>query len=301
MLDVRRLRVLAAVARHGSFAGAASELGYTPAAVSQQIAALERESGIRAFRRHARGARLTDAGQVLLRHAEQIFAQIAAAESELEAHRDARHREVRVAAFPAAWKALVPRAVEVVRNRHPDVELRLRSAEPEESIPALNHAELDVALVYEPNCGPPLDESLERVHVSEHPLYVALPRAHTLAEQPEVTLADLATTPWVDAEDLLLRPACQASGFEPEVAFTSDDYTAVQGFVATGEAAALVPLNSVVPRDDVVVRPLSEPPTRRVIAVSSPFRAAAAKAFIDAVREVARVEEGERHLRVVAR
>jgi DNA-binding transcriptional LysR family regulator len=293
MLDVRRLRVLAEVARAGSFAGAAAELGYTPAAVSQQIAALEREAGVRLFTRHARGAEPTQAGRVLLGHAEIVLAQLAVAEDDLDAHRDARDGTVRVAAFPAAWKTLVPHAVNLLRERRPELRVALENAEPEDSVPALRRGDVDVAVGYEPNEAPPAPEDLRRHHLADHRLYVVFPRGHRLAGVPQLSLGDLAAVPWVDAGDHLLHTACAAYGFEPKIVFESSEYTTVQGFVATGAAVALVPVNALAPTADIVVRDVAGAPARSVVALSRSFGPSTTSAFVDALLEAARAVEAE--------
>src|SRR4051794_37300908 len=130
MLDVRRLRVLREVAAHGSFSAAADALSYTQSAVSQQIAALEREAGTRLVERSARGVKLTDAGRALVGHADAILARLADAEQELEAISGVRGGRLRLAAFPSACATLMPLAVARFRERHPGVELSLHPADP---------------------------------------------------------------------------------------------------------------------------------------------------------------------------
>ena len=149
MIDVKRLRVLREVAQQGSFSAAGEALGYTQSAVSQQIAAFERETGTTLVERNARGVRLTDAGRALVEHADGILARLAAAEDELEAIAGLRGGRVRLASFPTAGATLVPFAIADFSQRHPEVELSLVEAEPEEAIPALKGGELDIALTFE--------------------------------------------------------------------------------------------------------------------------------------------------------
>jgi DNA-binding transcriptional LysR family regulator len=131
------------------------------------------------------------------------------------------------AAFAAAWKTLVPQAVRLLRDGDPRVEVALENAEPEASIPALCRADLDLAVVYEPNEAPPPTEDLHRDPLADHRLCVVLPRTHPLAARAHLSLADLADAAWVDAGDHLLHAACSAAGFVPKVVFESRDYTAV--------------------------------------------------------------------------
>src|SRR3954447_19858707 len=146
MLDVRRMRVLREVSRRGSFSAAAESLAYTQSAISQQIAALEREAGTRLVERNARGVRLTDAGRVLVDHADAILARLADAEAELEAIAGLRGGRLRLVAFPSAGATVMPEAIARFRERHPGVELTLEPAEPEPSIARLRTGEVDVAL-----------------------------------------------------------------------------------------------------------------------------------------------------------
>src|SRR5215212_3557370 len=144
MLDVRRMRVLREVAQRGSFSAAADALAYTQSAVSQQIAALEREAGTRLVERNARGVRLTDAGHALVQHADAILARLADAEAELEAIAGLRGGRLRLAAFPSACATLMPLAVARFRERHPGVDLSLCPAEPDDGRRLLRGGESDI-------------------------------------------------------------------------------------------------------------------------------------------------------------
>jgi DNA-binding transcriptional LysR family regulator len=290
--DVRRLRVLHAVARHGSFAAAAGELQYTPSAVSQQIAALEREAGAVLVERGPRGARLTQAGAVLERHAAIVLGQLAAARAELHALTRLRGGTLRLTAFESAWAALVPAAVRAYRDRHPDVDLQLAEADPVEAVAAVRAGECDVALVFEPNGVEHLD-GLEREAIAEDPLWAVLPVGHALAGRERVALAELASEPWVAPTSWcgrVVRGACASAGFEPGVVFSSSDYGAIQGFVGAGAGVALVPRLALNGSERVVARPLEgTAPSRHVAAITAPAgpRPAAADAALAALREAA--------------
>src|ERR687883_1422627 len=153
MLDVRRLRVLRAVAQQGSFSAAAEALSFTQSGVSQQIAALEREAGALLVQRNARGVRLTEAGEALVRHAEAILARLAEAEAELEAIAGLRGGRLRMASFESAGSTLMPLAIAAFRERPPAVELSLSLSEPEDSLPQLRAGELDLALTFDSHGG----------------------------------------------------------------------------------------------------------------------------------------------------
>src|SRR3954453_4563461 len=148
MLDVKRMRVLREVAVHGSFSAAAEALSFTQSAVSQQIAALERETGTTLVERSARGVRLTDAGRALVKHTDAILARLTEAESELEAIAGLRGGRVRMAAFESAAATLMPPAIAEYRSRHPAVELSMALSEPEDSLPQLRAGELELAVIF---------------------------------------------------------------------------------------------------------------------------------------------------------
>jgi len=296
MLDVRRMRVLREVAAQGSFSAAADALAYTQSAVSQQIAALEREAGIRLVDRNARGVRLTDAGRALVEHADAILARLADAEAELEAIAGLRGGRVRLASFPSAGATIMPEAIARFRERHPGVELTLEPAEPEPSLTKLRTGEVDVALDITAGYRASADDAIERVHLLDDPMYVALPKGHPLARKRNLKLAELAEESWILGStgscpdtSIFLR-SCQLAGFEPRVAFNSDDYFAIQGFVAAGMGASLIPdLALISVREDIVVRSLGARPPVRVIwaaTVRDSYRSPAKQAMLDVLAEV---------------
>src|SRR5919199_5629729 len=267
MLDVRRMRVLREVAARGSFSAAAEALAYTQSAVSQQIAALEREAGAKLVERNARGVRLTDAGRALVEHADVTPARLADAEAELEAIAGLRGGRLRLASFPSAGSTIMPEAIARFRERHPAVELTLEPAEPEPSLAKLRAGAADLVLDISAGFRPPRDDTVERVHLLDDPMYVALPAGHPLARKRDLKLEELADEAWIlgttgscpDAS-IFLR-SCQLAGFEPNVTFNSDDYFAIQGFVAAGMGASFIPdLALISVRDDIVVRSLGQRP-----------------------------------------
>jgi DNA-binding transcriptional LysR family regulator len=296
MLDVRRMRVLRGVAARGSFSAAADALAYTQSAVSQQIAALEREAGTVLVERNARGVRLTDAGRVVVEHADVILARLADAEAELEAIAGLRGGRLRLAAFPSAGATIMPEAIARFRARHPAVELTLEPAEPEPAIGMLRTGEVDVALDITTNFRPPPADGIARLTLLDDPMYVALTASHPLARKRTLKLSELADENWIlgttgscpDAS-IFLR-SCQIAGFEPRISFHSDDYFAMQGFVAAGVGASFIPdLALISVRDDIVVRSLgARPPARRISAavLDGSYRSPAKQAMLDVLLEV---------------
>jgi len=295
MLDVRRMRVLREVAVRGSFSAAAEALSFTQSAVSQQIAALEREAGTTLVQRSARGVRLTEAGEAVVRHAEAIMARLAEAEAELEAIAGLRGGRLRMASFESAGSTLMPLAIAAFRSKHPAVELSMSLSEPEDCIPQLRSGDIDLALVFE-SAIVDTSDGIERVHLLEDPMYLALPPDHPLAHRRRLRLADLAGEPWVagaaDCEcNRLISHACAAAGYQPRIVFETDDYSAMQGFVAAGVGVSLIAeLGLTTIRDDIVVRDLGrDTPVRQIFAatLSEGYRAPATHAMVEILQEVA--------------
>jgi DNA-binding transcriptional LysR family regulator len=298
MLNLGRLKILQEVVSRGSFSAAAEALSYTQSAVSQAIARLESETGATLVVRDRRGVRATAAGATLMEHAETIFAQVQAAETDLAAVLGVRGGRLRVASFPSAGATLMPLAVATFRARHPEVALTLAEGEPDEIAPRLRAGEFDLALLFEfPGMPERPGVGLRNVTLLEDPMHVALPATHPLALEPALTLADLHEQDWVQTSAAspcarhVVR-SCLAAGFEPNVTFESDDYETVQGLVAAGVGVALIPrlaLTRVHP--GIVVRELApRSPVRKVVAstMQGPGVAPAAKTMIRDLTEVAR-------------
>src|SRR4051812_13801978 len=309
MLDVKRMRILKEVADHGSFSAAAESLSYTQSAISQQIAALEREAGTQLVTRGSRGIKLTEAGEALVRHADAILTRLADAEAELEAIAGLRGGRLRMAAFPTVGATLMPLAIATFRERHPDVELTVRQLEPEDSLPLLKCGDIDIALTIEPSA---LDESegLDSTFLLDDPMFAVLPLNHPLADKSRVRLKDLAGDSWIGTTDAcscgaLVRNQCIRMGFEPNITFESDDYLAIQGLIAAGVGVALIPtLALTTVRDDIVIRDLgNDAPVRQIAAATLPGaqRSPAARAMLDVLTEVAtQYAKPKPHLAAVA-
>src|SRR5437763_10677423 len=175
MLDVRRMRVLKEVAAQGSFSAAAEALSFTQSAVSQQVAALERESGAKLVERRARGIRLTPAGEALVSHADAILARLDDAEQELAAIAGLKRGRVRIASSQSAGATLIPKALAEFHRRHPGVELSASTAELTEARDLLRAGEIDVAIIMDFEAGPLLYPELATEHLLDDPYHVALP------------------------------------------------------------------------------------------------------------------------------
>ncbi|RZQ64028.1 LysR family transcriptional regulator [Amycolatopsis suaedae] len=279
MLDVRRLQVLRAVVTSGSISAAARNLGYTPSAVSQQLATLEREAGIELLERAGRGVRATAAGLLLSGHAEEVTAQLAKAEAELAELKAGRTGRLAIRYFATAGAALLPPAVAAVRTEFPGVRLDLRLFEPDDPVPQVVSGEADVAIVVSPRLRP-VPDGVEVVHLLDDPYRAVLPAGHPLAERAVVDLADLAEEPWVGNEPFvgpcreLILKACGAAGFAPRFTVEADDFETAQGFVAAGVGVTLLPeLGLDRPHPGVVVRKVTRPEPVRAIAAAVSTRA----------------------------
>lgn len=295
MDDLRLLKVLREVALRGSFSAAAEALSYSQPAVSQQIARLEAQTGVKLIERRSKGVRLTPAGEALVRHTERILAQLADAQAELTEIASSARGRLRVASFATAAGTIVPLAVSAFRQKRPGVEVDLQLMDPPQSVPALRRGDVDVAVIEEG--GFEADPALNGLGVErlmDDVLYAALPAEHPLATRRAIALADLADEDWMIvglrgtcADTNIVLRACQQAGFEPRIAYTSDDYFAIQGLVASGMGVALVPgLALASSRDDVAVRPLrGRPPYRRVGAVVPPDAAGPVTIMLDCLRD----------------
>ncbi len=301
MLNLGRLQILCEVVHRGSFSAAADALSYTQSAVSQAIARLEVETGATLVVRDRRGVRPTAAGATLVGHAETILAQVQAAEADVAAVLGTRAGRLRVASFPSAGATLMPLAVARFRRDHPGVALTLAEDEPERIGPRLRAGEFDLALLFEfPGVQARRDRpgaGLKTVTLLEDPMHVVLPAHHALAGKRALSLSDLRYEQWVQtsASSPCARHvvrSCLAAGFEPDVAFESDDYETVQGLVAAGVGVALIPRLALTrARGGIVVRALApRSPTRQVTVATAPAPGAApaARTMIAVLAEVAR-------------
>lgn len=274
-VDLRRLAAVRAVVETGSVAAAAAKLGYTPSAISQSIAALQREKGVTLFERVGRGVRPTQAAVILAETAARVDAQIAAADDELAAVRTGRAGRVRLTAFATAGTALVPCALASFRSRLPAVDVQYAMAEAPEALQSLREAETDVAVVAmsDDDRG---EDAFRWQHLLDDAYLVVLPAAHSAAAARRVSLAKLADDQWVttasarcNCEDTVLA-ACAVAGFVPNFAIEADEFATSIGFVAAGLGVAMVPrlALSAVPAGVVVRPPREVRPTRAVYAVT---------------------------------
>jgi DNA-binding transcriptional LysR family regulator len=296
MLDVRRMQVLRAVVTSGSVTAAAAHLGYTPSAVSQQVAALEKEAGIALLERVGRGVQPTAAGRLLVGHAAIISQHVAETETALADLRAGRTGRLTIHYFASVGPTLLAPAIARLRSEHPGVTVDPKLTEPEDALLAVEQGNGDLALlVRRPDDG---DRPWIRlVRLLDDPYRAVLPVGHPLAARQVVDLADLAGEPWVGGEPPgpCLEPivdACAAAGFTPNFVAKSEDYATAQGFVAAGLGVTLVPrLGLGAGHPGVAVREVRRPePVRTVYAAVREISLTqpALRTLIDALKDAAR-------------
>jgi DNA-binding transcriptional LysR family regulator len=254
MLDVTRLRVLVAVARYGSVTAAARALNYAQPSVSHHLARLESETGTKLIQRAGRGIRLTDAGRLLAERAAEVIGRLDAAENELAAYTGLRAGRLRLAAFPSALGTIVPAAAAFLRGANPGLDLRLTEAEPPEALRMLRAGYVDVALVFRYTTDhspvPPgaeddegavdISEGLRERLLLDEPVHLVTP----VRDQTQPDLTHYAKHRWIGGCDRCrthLIAQCTLAGFSPKIAFTTDDYVAVQALVAAELGVSTLP------------------------------------------------------------
>jgi DNA-binding transcriptional LysR family regulator len=237
MLDVTRLRVLESVARLGSITAAAAELHYAQPTVSHHLARLEAETGAQLLQRVGRGVRLTEAGRLLADRAVEIIGRIDAAGAELSAHVGLTAGRVRLAGFSSVMGSLVPKAIELLSRKHPDLQVSLFDTHPPEALEMLRAGTVDVALVFRHDDTEPEAAGIRLLHLLDDPIYL-------LSKDRVRGLGALRGATWIAGCERCrshLLSLCAAEGFEPEVGYTSDDMVVMQALVAGGLGVTTIP------------------------------------------------------------
>lgn len=237
MLDVTRLRVLDALARHGSVTAAAKELHYSQPTVSHHLARLEAETGAQLLQRVGRGVRLTQAGQLLADRAAEIIGRIDAAGAELAAHVGLTTGQVRLAGFSSAIGSLVPRAVAALAGKSPGLKVSLIDTHPPEALELLRAGKIDVAVIFRYDETEPEPDGVRLHHLLDDPVYVL--STHRVPE-----LAALHDATWIAGCARCrshLLSLCAGEGFAPRIGYTSDDMVVMQALVVAGLGATIIP------------------------------------------------------------
>jgi DNA-binding transcriptional LysR family regulator len=276
MLDLKLLTTFREVAVRRSFSDAAAALSFTQPAISQHVARLEDALGTRLLERDARGVTLTPAGEVLLRHASLLLDASRRAEEEVRLAAGIGRARVRIAAFASAAAGLLPGATRELRARRPDAELSLQVLEDEPALDALLAGRVDIALTVDSMLQPaPRRTGVEYLPVCDDVLRLAVASDHPLATRASVALEELRDEAFLITEVVgtcadsnVVLHAFREAGYDPNVAFASDDYQALQGMAASGIGVALIPTIALTSsRPDVVVLPLrGRAPARQIVA-----------------------------------
>ncbi|WP_306316669.1 MULTISPECIES: LysR family transcriptional regulator [unclassified Streptomyces] len=275
MIEARRLHILRAVADHRTVTAAAAALYLTPSAVSQQLTALEQETGHKLVERGARGVRLTTAGEILLTHTNAVLAQLEQAEAELAAYSTGAAGTVTLASFATGIGLVVGPALALLSKAAPGIRVRVQDAEGDASLPMLLDRQIDVAVAVEYRGAPGADDDrITRVPLYAEPFDAVLPDTHRLAGAEWVPVAELAKDTWIGpypgnpCHDVVVL-ACEHAGFAPQFEHSSDDFRAVVALASAGAGVALVPRSALhgVDLTRVVVRPVDgAAPARKVFA-----------------------------------
>jgi len=237
MLNLVHLKVLAAVARHGSVTEAATELHYSQPSVSHHLSRLEAATGVRLIQRVGRGIRLTPEGLLLANRAAEIVGRVDAATNELAAQVGLQTGRVRLAANASALATVVPKAAAALARAYPGIELSLFDRHPVESLQMLRHGELDVALVFQHADAPVEDEGFRLLHLGDDPIYL-------ISRRSDDSLANHRHSAWIGGCDRCraeLSAVCRRDGFTPRIGSFSDDMVVVQSLVAAGLGVATLP------------------------------------------------------------
>lgn len=270
--NIDRVLLLADVARHGNMSRAAEELGYSVSAVSQQIRKLESEVGQPLVARHSRGISLTDAGQAVVSHAEQIAGRLRSLRASLDDIAGLRAGTLRLGTFPTAGSSLLPPAIRNFRYAHPGVQLSVSSSRRADLLRMLSDREVSLTLLWDYHWSRVSAPELELHELLEDPTALVVSESHPLAHRKRVSMSELRNESWVvranehPVIEVLLRAANNA-GFQPEIAFAANDYQEAQAMVAVGIGVTLAPRLALTGlRDDVrVIRLGDDVPPRRII------------------------------------
>jgi DNA-binding transcriptional LysR family regulator len=293
-LDLHSVRIVRAIAEHGTISGAARALGYSQPAISQHLRRAEARLGVPLLVRAGRGVRLTEPGQVLARHAIAIASAMDAANGELAELVGLRTGTVRLAAFPSASSTLVPRLLRRMRDSHPGIAVTYLESEEPEALGLLRDGLVDLAITsaFPGDRADPHRESegtFDAVPLFTEPVVLALPSSHPLAANDPVALADLADASWVAGCPVCrghLLAACEAVGVQPRIEFETDNAVAVLNLVASDLGVALLPrlalattvvppgatIRATSPSSDRRIQIVSQPGSRRVPAIATVLR-----------------------------
>jgi DNA-binding transcriptional LysR family regulator len=291
MIEPRRLLTFREVAHRRSFSRAAVELSLTQPAVSQQIRALERQLGERLIERGPGGFALTEAGGLLLGHADALWERLRLAEAQLGEAIAGGRRRLRIGAFPSVLATLVPAAIANLHQSLEDLEVRVVQGGTDELVAGVRDGSLHVAICFQDAAAPRREHAdTRRLDLLEEPMLAAVGPGHRLARRARVRLSELSDDPWLAAiPDGLIVHACTAAGFEPRLAYLTGDPLAIRGLVAAGLAVTLVSRRLAEHLPGICTLQLVGKPAARVIYAVTPSRGSPplVASFLAAVRREA--------------
>ncbi|WP_022881156.1 LysR family transcriptional regulator [Gryllotalpicola ginsengisoli] len=279
-LDAQTLRIIGAIAEHGSITAAAAALGYSQPAISQHLRRAEQRLGLALAERVGRGVRLTEAGQVLARHARAVTTAFDAAAGELADLAGLRSGRVRLVGFPTASATVVPRLLQALTSAHPGLTVSYVEDEPPEAVEAVRAGTADLAVTfsYPGDRVDPHRDSAQGLAVEalwRDEMLAAVPSDHPVASCRAVPVRELAAAAWIAGcprcRGHLLQVA-QDADFAPRIAYETDNFAAVLGMVAAGIGVALVPqlaLATTRVPEGVVLRPTTNRDRRTIHAVTT--------------------------------
>jgi len=237
VLNLVHLKVLAAVARHGSVTEAARELHYSQPSVSHHLSRLEAATGVKLVQRVGRGIRLTPEGELLANRATEIVGRVDAAANELAAQVGLASGRVRLAANASVLSTIVPKAAAKLTEAYPGLTLSVIDRHPVEALQLLRHGEIDVALVFRYAHAPLEDEGFRMIHVADDPIYL-------VSRSPDDSIANHRHSAWIGGCERCqgeLTAVCRQHGFSPRIESVCDDMVVVQALVAAGIGVTTLP------------------------------------------------------------
>jgi len=270
-MDLGRLRTLRELSIRKTMAAVSEALYVSPSAISQQLTLLEQEVGAPLIERRGRGVVLTAAGQVLVEHAERVFAELETAKADIQKLENLVAGDIRIAAFPSVAAAIMPSAIRDLKRQHPLLNIGFDEMEPEESLSALRTWQTDIAIIDGLNVlAGALDPGIETVPLAEDVFLVMMGREHPLAEKPDVTLNELRDESWVidtasSNYTSMITQACQGSGFDPRIVARCKGFEVSVALIREHCGISILPgLRASRDLTDVEVRPLKPEIRRRI-------------------------------------
>lgn len=270
-MDLGRLRTLRELSIRKTMAAVSEALYVSPSAISQQLTLLEQEVGASLIERRGRGVALTAAGQVLVEHAERVFAELETAKADIQKLENLVAGDIRIAAFPSVAAAIMPSAIRDLKRQHPLLNIGFDEMEPEESLSALRTWQTDIAIIDDLNVlAGALDPGIETVPLAEDVFLVMMGREHPLAEKPDVTLNELRDESWVidtasSNYTSMITQACQGSGFDPRIVARCKGFEVSVALIREHCGISILPgLRASRDLTDVEVRPLKPEIRRRI-------------------------------------